>query len=128
MHHCIYININKPIKIYLHIDIPTVFSHCISRYRSIHPSIHQSIHLYIHTIGATNLALLYYPMSGTSISPGWIHHLVASSKSFSSGSYWISQESLNFLRPKPAFPSSGILSVIKVIKILKLRSPVLKKS
>jgi hypothetical protein len=29
-----------------------------------------------------------------------------------------------FLRPKPAFPSSGILSVIKV---LKLRSPVLKK-
>jgi hypothetical protein len=40
-----------------------------------------------------------------------------------------------FLRPKPAFPSSGILSVIKVlklrspvIKILKLRSPVLKKS
>jgi hypothetical protein len=39
------------------------------------------------------------------------------------------------LRSKPAFPSSGILSVIKVlklrspiIKILKLRSPVLKKS
>jgi hypothetical protein len=40
---------------------------------------------------------------------------------------------LNVLRQKPAFPSSGILSVIKVlklrspvIKILKLRSPVLK--
>jgi len=39
-----------------------------------------------------------------------------------------------FLRPKPAFLSAGILSVIKVlklkspvIKILTLRSPVLKK-
>jgi hypothetical protein len=43
----------------------------------------------------------------------------------SSGSYLISQESLIFLRPKQACPSSAILSVIK---ILKLRSPVLKMS
>jgi hypothetical protein len=76
-----------------------------------------------------------FSMSGTAISPGWIYHLVASSKTSSSGSYWISQESLNLLRPKPAFPSSGILSVIKVLKLrspviksLKLSSPVKKKS
>ena len=48
------------------------------------------------------------------------------------GSY-IFKRSLNSLAPKPAFPSSGILSVIKVLtlrppvlKILTLRPPVLK--
>ena len=50
-------------------------SHSISRYLSIHPY-PQSI----HTIGS--------PMSGTAISSSWIYP--------SSGSYWISQESLTF--------------------------------
>ena len=94
-------------------------------YLSIHPSIYPSIHSYRWS---SNLDLLYYPMSGTAISSGsFIKDSIRALLNITGKSY--------FLRPKPPFPSSGILSVIKVlklrspvIKILKLRSPVLKKS
>jgi hypothetical protein len=44
-------------------------------YPSIHPSIYPSIYSYHWS---SNLDLLYYPMSGTEKSSGWIYHLVVS--------------------------------------------------
>ncbi len=111
---------------------PTVSSHSISRYLSIHLSLHLSIYTFILLDLQSRFTIL------SNVRYGNISWLNISSGSFIKDSIrvllnitWKSY----FLRPKPAFPSSGILSVIKVwklrspvIKILKLRSPVLKKS
>jgi len=111
---------------------PTVSSHSISRYLSIHPSLHLSIYTFIPLELQSRFTILsnvrYGNISWLNISSGsFIKDSIRVLLNITGKSY--------FLRPKPAFPSSGILSVIKVlklrspvIKILKLRCPVLKKS
>ena len=111
---------------------PTVSSQSISRYLSIHPSLHLSIYTFIPLELQSRFTILsnvrYGNISWLNISSGsFIKDSIRVLLNITGKSY--------FLRPKPAFPSSGILGVIKVlklrspvIKILKLRSPVLKKS
>ena len=106
-----------------HISVSTV---------SIHPYLHLSIYTFIPLELQSRFTILsnvrYGNISWLNISSGsFIKDSIRVLLNITGKSY--------FLRPKPAFPSSGILSVIKVlklrspvIKILKLRSPVLKKS
>ena len=131
------ISINQSIYLSIYPSVipiisPTVSSHSISRYLSIHPYLHLSIYTFIPLELQSRFTILsnvrYGNISWLNISSGsFIKDSIRVLLNITGKSY--------FLRPKPAFPSSGILSVIKVlklrspvIKILKLRSPVLKKS
>jgi len=129
-------NINQSIYLSIYPSVipiisPTVSSHSISRYLSIHPSLHLSIYTFIPLELQSRFTILsnvrYGNISRYISSGSFIKDSIRVLLNITGKSY--------FLRPKPAFPSSGILSVIKVlklrspvIKILKLRSPVLKKS
>ena len=109
IHLFIHLSINQSIYLSIYPSVipiisPTFSTHSISR---IHPSIHQSIHLSIYIFIPLKLQLT------TSRKTLMLH--------------WMSQESLNFLRPKPPLPSSGILSVQKRHQGLKFKSSGLKK-
>jgi len=128
IHPSIQLSINQSIYLSIYPSVipiisPTVSSHSISRYLSIHPSLNLSIYIFIPLELQSGFTTLFH-----------VRYCNISSLNISSGSFIndsIIRVLLNitgksyFLRPKPAFPSSGILSVIK---ILKLRSPVSKKS
>ena len=135
IHPSVQISINLSIYLSIYPSVipiisPTVSSHSISRYLSIHPYLHLSIYTFIPLELQSRFTILsnvrYGNISWLNISSGsFIKDSIRVLLNITGKSY--------FLRPKPAFPSSGILSVIKVlklrspvIKILKLRSPVLK--